>query len=226
MLISFLEGRSPGEAFVDDVDNPTAFIAIIDFYRFGFVGGAPDAAWLADAIAQLRAQQSVLLVGPAHATVPAADRTLSRIEFLHPDPTRQPPPPPLPDGYHFRAIDADLLARCEWRDDMIMGYGSAERLLSEGFGVCLMHGDEIACETYALFPAEGHYEIGVVTHEAYRGKGFAYATCLRLCEECAQRGLETTWSCDLDNAGSQATARKLGYTIERPYRLLYYPRQD
>lgn len=223
MLISFLEGRSNGAAFVDDPDQPSAFLAILDFYGFGFVGGGADAAWYADAIAQIRSRRRLVLVSPAGITLPEPTQTMQRIEFLHPPKTQ--PTPPLPDGYSFRALDANLLERCLWRDEMVVGYGSAERLLGEGHGICLMHGDEIACETYALFPAEGHYEIGTITHEAYRGRGFAYATCVRLCEECARRGMTTTWSCDVDNPASIATARKLGYSTERPYPICYYAQQ-
>jgi RimJ/RimL family protein N-acetyltransferase len=230
-LLSYLEGRSPGVALVDHLDEPTACIVSANLYNFTFIGGTPDAEWLAEAINHLRRERYLLIVRApwlpnASAALPQADRTLQRYEFLHPQPERQVPPVPLPSGYSFRPLDAELLKRCAWYEEMVVGYGSDEAFLANALGFCLMHGDEICCETYALFPAEGHYEIGAVTHKEYQGKGFAYATCLHLAKACASRGFETSWSCDQDNPASIATARKLGYATQREYQFVYYARQE
>lgn len=232
VLLALLDGRCPGAVVVNSVENPTAAVAVADFENFAYVGGAPSPEWLAQAFAELRRTRYLLLIGadwlPAnHAALPEAARILPRLEFLHPDSLHRPLPVELPDGFDFHPLDADLLERCLWRDQMVSAYGgSAEAFLAENLGVCLMRGDDICCEAYAVCAADAHYEIGVVTHDAYQQRGFAYATCVRLSEECARRGFATSWTCDLDNAASAATARKLGYTTERPYTLRYYPRQE
>ncbi len=229
-LVSFLQGNSPGIAVADHAEHPTACIASTNLFNFTYIGGStPDAEWLAEAIASLRQQRYLTLVGAPwlpKVTLPEPSKILPRYEFLHPQRERQTPPVDLPAGYHFRLLDADLLEHCLWRDEMVPGYGTVDNFFAHALGVCLMHDDQICCEVYALFPAEGHYEIGVVTHEGYRGKGYAHATCTHLAAECARRGFETSWSCDRDNLGSIATARKLGYATQRDYQMYYYARPD
>jgi RimJ/RimL family protein N-acetyltransferase len=227
VLLSLLDGRCPGAVVVDNVENPTAAVAVADFENFAYVGGAPSAEWLAGAFAELCKERYLLLIAAEWlptAALPDAARVLPRLEFLNPDAQRRPTPVELPEGFSFRPLDADLLERCLWRDQMVNAYGTPEGFIAENLGVCLMRGDEICCEAYAVCPAGGHYEIGVVTHDDYQRRGFAYVTCVLLADECARRGFATSWSCDLDNPASAATARKLGYTTERPYALRYYPR--
>ena len=55
-------------------------------------------------------------------------------------------------------------------------------------GLCLMQGNEIIVEAYASSFGHVTAEIGAVTHEAYRGKGYAPITCAYLIEACEQRG--------------------------------------
>jgi RimJ/RimL family protein N-acetyltransferase len=119
-------------------------------------------------------------------------------------------------------MDVNLLKRCLWRDKVISMYGNIDNFISHGLGYCLMNGDEICSEAYASFRAEGQYEIGVITAEPHRGRGYAYITCDHLVDECAKSGYQTTWSCDRPNAASIATARKLGYQRQREYQVLYY----
>jgi hypothetical protein len=230
VLLSLLDGRCPGAVVVDNVENPTTAVAVADFENFAYVGGASSAEWLAGAFAELCKERYLLLIAAEWlptAALPEAALALPRLEFLHPDMTRRPTPVELSEGFSFRSLDVDLLERCLWRGQMVSAYGgSAEAFLSDNFGVCLMRGDDICCEAYAVCPADGHYEIGVVTHDDYQRRGFAYATCVRLSEECARRGFATSWTCDLENPASAATARKLGYTTERPYTIRYYPRHE
>jgi RimJ/RimL family protein N-acetyltransferase len=224
-LLAFLEGRGPGIAYADNAEHPTAALVSTNLYSFSYVGGTPDTAWLAEAITELRKQRYLVITHAAwmpDLALPEPDRILPRLEYLHPQKEWQVPPVSLPERYYFRPLDADLLERCLWGEEMVAAYGNVEDFLANAVGFCLMHGDEICCEAYALLPGDGHYEIGTVTHEAYRGKGYAYATCLHLAEACAERGYETSWSCDVGNEASQATARKLGYATVREYQFYYY----
>jgi RimJ/RimL family protein N-acetyltransferase len=119
-------------------------------------------------------------------------------------------------------MDEALLDRCLWGNEAKTICGSFPAFLKVGLGLCLMENDTIACEAYATDPGDNSYEIGVITHEAYRRRGLATLTCTSLMAACAARGYRTSWSCHQSNVGSIATARKLGYQRERPYRFVVY----
>jgi hypothetical protein len=119
-------------------------------------------------------------------------------------------------------MDAALLNDCQWRDLMTQAYGTMERFLQHGFGVCLLSEGEIRCEAYAVFRGGGRFEIGAITREQFRQRGCAYVTCQHLIELCNDQGYPTYWSCEQDNVPSAALARKLGYRVQRAYQWLYY----
>jgi hypothetical protein len=128
----------------------------------------------------------------------------------------------LPDGITVRPIDAELLARCEWRELVESAHGSAESFLEHAFGLCLMRGDEIVAEAYAPFIGNGVAEVGVVTSEAHRGHGYAPIAVAFLAQALADRALAMYWSCDADNVASIRVAGKVGFGPARPFQLLLY----
>jgi hypothetical protein len=71
----------------------------------------------------------------------------------------------LPEGYHFRTIDDELFARCLWRDTMLSAFGTPEKFLHDGGGLCLMANDALCCEAYTAYWGAGKVDIGIVTHE-------------------------------------------------------------
>jgi GNAT superfamily N-acetyltransferase len=227
--LSFIEGQMPGEAFVDRLSNPTACIVVIDFHNWTFVGGQPNQDWLNSAFVQLCRDRYLEVVWATWSTIsveppPKADSIYERFEFedLYTCYNQSGSTVQFPQGCHFLKMDVNLLKRCLWRDKVISMYGNIDNFISHGLGYCLMNGDEICSEAYASFRAEGQYEIGVITAEPHRGRGYAYITCDHLVDECAKSGYQTTWSCDRPNAASIATARKLGYQRQREYQVLYY----
>jgi RimJ/RimL family protein N-acetyltransferase len=121
-----------------------------------------------------------------------------------------------------RAIDRELLERCEWRDDMASYCGSLENFLHNDLGLCLMDRDETIVEAYASAFGATYAEIGAITHEPYRGKGYAPIAVAYLIETLEQRGYHAYWSCDIDNPASAQVARKLGFRIERSYEIWEY----
>lgn len=229
MLLAFAQGQTPGIAFVDNLTTPTACIVTIGFHNWTFVGGKPEQDWLNQAFAQLRRDKSLELAWATWAdrgfTPPLnLTKAIKRYEFLDlPAAFNQHErTPQLPQDHYFRKMDQELFMRCLWSSEMIMAYGTSENFLMHAFGFCLMYDDEICCESYASFRAADRYEIGVITPEAYRRRGYAHMTCAYLAKKCAQSGYQTIWSCDQENVASVATARKLGYQIQREYQILLY----
>jgi RimJ/RimL family protein N-acetyltransferase len=122
----------------------------------------------------------------------------------------------------MRPIDMSMLECCEWRDDMAFYCGSLENFLRHDLGMYLIRGEEIIVEAYASALGAVYAEIGAITYEAYRGKGYALIAVVFLIEELEQRGYHGYWSCDVDNPASAGVACKLGFRIEKSYETLAY----
>lgn len=225
LIFSTLEGRTPGRAYVDDADDPRACALVINFHNLTFLGGRPAQGWLEDVVARLRSEHSILLSWPPPSTTDlepprTPTEVYDRFEFSDRAPGQGAAP--IPRGHHLENIDAELLARCLWRNVMISAFGTEEDFLQHGSGLCLMSGHEIRCEAYAVFVGSGRFEIGVVTPREYRRRGYAHITCGHLIEAYYDRGYAPCWSCEQDNLASVATARKLGYQTQRVHQWLYY----
>lgn len=128
---------------------------------------------------------------------------------------------PIPGGCEIRSVDAELYKRLADYDPK-----NAESALENGIGVCLMHGDEILCEAFAGKLTDNMLEMGVTTHKPYEGQGYGTLTCAHLVQACESRGFQTYWNCNTQNVASVKIARKLGYRIEKEYRLLYWSKSE
>ena len=129
----------------------------------------------------------------------------------------------VPVELTLQHADRETIEHCQWRTDLLQVFGSVANFLGQSVGSVLLDRDQILSEAHAFFWGEGEVEIGTITHEAYRGLGYAALTCAHLIHACEARGFQTYWGCDIDNPASAAVARKLGYTIENNYELVYYP---
>jgi RimJ/RimL family protein N-acetyltransferase len=85
-----------------------------------------------------------------------------------------------------------------------------------------MHGDEIVVEAYASSLGRTQAEIGAVTREAHRGRGYAPVACAFLVEILEQCGYRAYWSCDSDNVASIRVAQKLGFRHKQAYKVFEY----
>lgn len=217
---------------MDDAGEPAQCLLVTSFLNFTFLGRSPGAAprpeWLAEAISTLRSTQDLYLNWPAHPTAQGGPPILpgkvqGGLEFRD----RRPAPiVPLPAGHQLQLVDGALFARCMWRDAIVTAFGTAENFLCHGIGLCLMEGDEICSEAYAVWRGAGRFEIGIVTAAARRGRGYAFMACQHLMRLCEAAGQPTCWSCFADNTASAHLARKLGYRTERADQWHYYARAE
>lgn len=227
MLFGILHGRNLGQVVVDQTTAPQ-HAAIRTMDGLLFTSRSLQPAFLQEAINHFRATGHVGLVWPARTdlTPPEAAQVIRRREFstraadshLWVELKRL-----APEQGEVRLADKALLERCRWRPALEAVSGSLDRYLNFGLSVCLVHGPDILAEAHAPFWGQGVVEIGVTTHKAYRGQGYASVVCAHLIEACEQRGCQTYWSCDADNIASVRLAAKLGYSGERDYDILVYP---
>jgi GNAT superfamily N-acetyltransferase len=227
-LWAVLKGNYTGKAVVDSVQNPSQCVLRTDA-TLTYFGNQTGQGFLNAAIAHFREIGSVWLVWPHDTSLypPEIDSTeiVNRLEFYDCDPNsdilnnlRMQ----LPDGYAIHCINEELLERCEWRNEMEFYAGSLSSFLRHGIGLCMMQGNDIIVEAYASSLGITRAEIGAITHEAFRGRGFAPVACAYLIEICKQQGYQAYWSCDADHTASIRVAQKLGFQQEGAYQIYEY----
>ena len=228
MLFAILEGHLPGRAIADDPLAPT-LAAVQSAEGIAFISRTATQAELDAALSGLRRDAIVGLTWPGDAGGSATPEPPARVQ----DRLGFGPIPAtgeafgrlrndLPPGVTVRPMDAELLARCEWRELVEGAHGSVEAFLEHGIGLCLMRDDEILAEAYAPFIGAGVAEVGVVTAEAHRGHGLAAIAIAWLAATLDERGLAMYWSCDTTNDASVRVAGKLGFGPARPFGILLY----
>lgn len=225
-----LDGSIRGQIWTDDLAQPTW--GAVQEAAFGtlFLAGQPHPNLIHRLVEELRQEQDVSLAlwsdHPYNQLLPSApDFDGWELEFTdRPLGTDPAPYLSVPESYELRPIDATWFERCRYRDAYAAYFGSAERTLEKGFGFCLVQEQELISEAFAADAALGMIEIGTITGESYRGRGYAAITCAQLIRECEARGYRTYWNCAKDNLASTALARKLGYQTEKEFRyVVWYP---
>jgi RimJ/RimL family protein N-acetyltransferase len=225
-LWAVFSGRHTGQALVDDLQQPTQCL-VHTGALLTYASRQMSQDFLTMAIEQFQRSDPVWLIrSKADPPAPPADRVAPRLEFyaINPrTPSLSALRASLPEEFEPHPIDQALLERCLWRDDMAFYAGSLEKFFRHGIGMCLMYGDEIIVEAYASALGSPYAEIGAITHEPYRGRGYATITVAFLVEALEKLGFQAYWSCDSDNLASARVARKLGFTIEKSYEIWEYP---
>ncbi len=125
----------------------------------------------------------------------------------------------LKPGYDLRLIDKELLADKRLgnvqalQDEVRSEAPSTEAFLRDRFGVCVVRDDqEIIGWALSEYNLGNRCEVGIETVEGHRRQGIATITGSALVEEAVRRGVTRIgWHCWASNAGSIATALRLGF---------------
>jgi RimJ/RimL family protein N-acetyltransferase len=222
---SVLTGADPGAILTDDADRPSWGAVWESGDGMLFLGGTLDPARVHAVIAALR-QEGEVLAGfwdgdqIVNLLPTSPDWVGSSLEFYDRPAEKDALEVylrRLPGGHTLRQLDAALLERCLWYEDTVRRHSSAEAFLEHGMGACLMRGDEILSEAYAGKAIAGVRELGAITAQPYRGRGYATMTCAYLILACEREEYSTYWNCATSNAPSVAIARKMGYRTEREF---------
>jgi RimJ/RimL family protein N-acetyltransferase len=223
------EGNMPGRILTDHPVRPTWAVLQESVYGTIYLAGTVPASTLAQLIADLRREGEVMVgLWPDDARVEQFLRLHPEYDGTVFDFWDRPMGDgldgylnPIPEGCMIRRVDAELFRRLADYNPQ-----TAETVFANGIGFCLMRGEEILCEAFAARLTQDVLEMGVLTHKPYEGRGYAALTCAHLVRACESAGFQTYWNCNAQNRASVAIARKLGYRIEKPYRLLYWPQSQ
>ncbi len=223
-----LEGSVPGgKILVDNPADPHWALVQEAYDNDLFLGGNVDAAAFTNFFAALR-QEGDVLIGmppddPRLALFPPDPYYDNTVLEFYDRPTGQGLEPILrqvPADCVIRRLDRDLVLRTEWGPNDVTFFGGLDAWEKTCFGYVLMRGEDILSEATVGPSALGCYEPGVFTQEEHRGKGYGTMVTARLVQEVEAMGRQTSWNCTIQNEGSIAIARKLGYRIMKEFRCM------
>jgi GNAT superfamily N-acetyltransferase len=224
-----LDGHAAGRIFTDHPETPSW--AVLQEAAFGslYLADGMQSEVLSKLIHYLH-QQGDVLVGlwqddPRWGLLPAQAQYCGyTLEFT--DHQADENLPGIPPGCELKRLDHSLSKQILGRNFLARLYGSIQLALEWGYGLCLVRGDELLCEAFAGPAAGGVIEIGVETAPHHMRKGYATLTCAHLIAEMEGWGYSTYWNCDKGNLASAALARRLGYRLEKEYKLVAWFKQD
>ena len=223
-----LSGMHPGKVWVDDSDHPR--VGLLTGPEGTYLAGDPD---LPESFAELREifpYHANLLVDPLD-WEPVLDQVWKsravRRHYRQHYVFRQAQAPAwrdqLPEGFRAVRVDADFLKRTHlenfgqvegWMED----WHSPEYFFEHGSGVCMVCGETIASWSLMDGAVGDRCEIGIMTDPKFRRRGLARLAVSALLEDCLARGYrQIGWHCLRSNAGSIATACRVGFVKERDY---------
>jgi RimJ/RimL family protein N-acetyltransferase len=222
------EGRLSVPVVVDDPLAPTAALLCHPFYFFlagcvhpalrAFLNDAPEESGV------FAHYYAYATDDPDWRDALAADReafmVLDRRDFKWP--AGQPAlawRAHLPDGAALVRIDGALAERIDrtLNEHISANWGDYATFDAYGDGLALLLEGQIACAAYTCGASRRQANIGIVTAEAYRGRGLATLTCSAFIDHLTARGLQPTWCTDAINTASGRLAEKLGFVEDRPY---------
>ena len=152
-IISTIEGRSSGKVYVDDIDKPTISVLKANYRNTTFIGGKTNQEYISQIIADLRKNDSFRIVWTSNLeniNLSSLDaQVVERLEFFNCSYETETPPP-IPDEYQLKQVNADLLENCEWQNEILLTYGSVDNFLKNGIGLCLVSNSTICNEAYVF----------------------------------------------------------------------------
>ena len=129
----------------------------------------------------------------------------------------------LDEGFELKKMDASL-AKQYIKSVPLCGsnWGSAEAFVEKGIGYVILHKGEIECICYSGHTGGGYANIGIITNEGHRNKGFALITCSAFIEECLERGITPVWDAGKFNEPSNKLAHKLNFQFIHDTELIFW----
>ena len=229
--IAVLDGTLTGRAWVDDPGHARAVLVMETADGTVYGGGALTRGTVADALAGVETRAGDLIFGfagpddPLRDVVPFAPYWEGRaIDFTDRDPADDEAAAAeraaLPDGVRVVRVDATILPRTEWYEDTLHSFGSLEQWESLGEGWAVAQGDELLAECTAGPVTRGLLEMGVVTREAHRRRGYGTLVSRLVARACEARGHAVWWNANAGNVPSIAIARRIAFQRERSYDLV------
>jgi GNAT superfamily N-acetyltransferase len=249
VLGSIFAGNTPAAVYVDDPVQPCAAFTI--FKHHALLGGAPQTAFVS-ALGQVMNDQIIptckasridgFVLAFDHPAwqdalpelFPGQTPIQARRQYYAHALTGATPTPEedlaLPSGFDALPVDAALLSRTdllhidELRDETCSERISVEDFIARSFGMCLVHGNELAAWCLSEYNCDGRCEVGVATHENFQRRGLGTRVTRLLLDQARARGMrQVGWHCWSRNLPSGALARRAGFDLIKEFDTYIYP---
>jgi RimJ/RimL family protein N-acetyltransferase len=223
-VTAVLDGNCPGEVYVDDMSNPlTATLISGDGYYLA--GATSNHAFNAALNAALPRDHYFVLFCDLERWAGALDSVLKDTYAVRAarryHTLRQIRIPDwqdrIPGGFSMQQVNAEFLVRdlknvdsvTDWIFD---GWHSVDAFLEQGFGFCLVCGDDIASWSLVDYISGDRCEMGISTAWDYRRQGLGTLAATATAAEASARGFVTIgWHCWDNNVGSIGVAENVGF---------------
>ena len=218
-----------GQAFVDDLEQPTAYrITIGPFWYFAGDADSPGGRAL---LAEWPAYNLLMPSPPAWATAARATLGERLVSFprysFSADGLNEGHLAAVIDGSPQRdrviAADAAWLARASEGVETFIDladFDSPDDFAARGLGYVALDGERVMGAAYSSLVCSRGIEVSLYVDEPYRRQGVATALAARLLLECLRQGRRPNW--DAANPESCALAEKLGYAASGSYDSYFY----
>jgi len=245
-MMGLLEGVSPGFVFVDDLAQPRTGIASTaeGVYLVGDDQDpeARDAVRITFAHELLNGRSLVknstaiyLSVSPeawaVHLGLLAPRQEIHPTRRHHYLCTSRPSDwrPYVPKGYCVRALDRELLERCDVHDllahQLPIGrlWGSVDRLLDQAVGFAALKNGQIVSWCTPDCIGGGRIDFACTTLPDHRRKGLASSVTAASVEAALGRGFAAAgWMCAASNTASWKTAERVGFVRQSSFNEYFF----
>lgn len=222
LIQAVVQHKIPGKIWVNSTQSPNACLVATNA-PYCFAAGEINVDNLPGFVAALHAKKVIKLACPQSQSLEEVFSELNfkavdRIQYKQTDfnKLRALSSFQMPRSYIIKKITKELFELCNWKDLMISIYGSADNYIKYGHGFCILDNETVASEAHGIV-GDNLVELGTITHSDYRKQGLSALVCAYLAQYCASKNLTSIWTCDAENHGSSAVARKIGLDEDRKY---------
>lgn len=225
LILTYIQGHM-GEAWVDDLTNPTMIEVVVG--DFVFFGGIPKGEEAEELILNIPLNSIIYVEnnkwGDLLEKFYQKDiKKIKRYAFKKCKENLNKAyinslAKKLPKDYLLKRADEKFLNEYlidEVSVDFISQFKSKEDYLRRGTGYFIVKGNKVIAGASSYVIYDDGIEIEVDTHKNYRNKGFATIVSSALISECLDRGIYPNW--DAANLISAKLAKKLGYELNYAY---------
>lgn len=213
---SILEGNTPSNIYVDDLENPNNAFIWNDFRYSYLVGDPNNKEFLFDLEKLLKEKlipEAKKSSDPTIVLYPDTKEMLEKTEKIlknkHPLKIErqffkfnkekfESIETQENDGLIIKKLDKDILNNTgkNIAEDIKISWKSLDIFLEKGVGFALLKEGEIISSCHSCFAGKNTYEINVNTYNPEnRNKGYAKIVTSKFIEYCIENHIEPTWEC-------------------------------